>query len=135
MEITAQRSVLVAEDHPGIRQLMYRLLELEGFARIDAVATGLEAVAAWERGTYDLLLLDWQMPGIDGVEALHRIRSLEKELARPRTAIVMVTGRIGDSDLTACIAAGADECVAKPYMPDELLDAINRALHRGNKGN
>jgi CheY-like chemotaxis protein len=126
--LRTRRSVLVAEDHAGNRKLMHQLLEFEGFARVDSVATGLEAFAAWEQGTYDVLLLDWQMPGLDGLEAMSRIRGLEKELSRPRTAIVMVTGRISDTDVAACFAAGADVCVAKPYMPDELLDAVDRAL-------
>jgi CheY-like chemotaxis protein len=126
--------VLLAEDHAGNRQLVRQLLELEGFTQVDAVSTGLEAVAAWERGTYDVLLLDWQMPGLDGLEAMRRIRTLEKELARPRAAIVMVTGRITEPELAACLAAGADECVAKPYMPDELLAAIERVLRMIESG-
>ena len=122
------RAVLVADDHHGNRQLVRQLLELEGFARVDAVANGLAAIAAWEESTYDLLLLDWHMPGLDGLEVVRRIRSLESALARPRTAILMVTGRIAEGDRAACFSAGADECVAKPYTPDELLDALDRVL-------
>jgi CheY-like chemotaxis protein len=92
------------------------------------VANGLAAIAAWEESTYDLLLLDWHMPGLDGLEVVRRIRSLESALARPRTAILMVTGRIAEGDRAACFSAGADECVAKPYTPDELLDALDRLL-------
>jgi CheY-like chemotaxis protein len=122
------RTVLVAEDHHGNRHLVCKLLELEGFARVDAVVNGLAAIAAWEESTYDLVLLDWHMPGLDGLEVVRRIRSLEGRLARPRTAVLMVTGRIGEADRAACFAAGVDECVAKPYKPDELLDAVDRAL-------
>ncbi|MGA2777276.1 MAG: response regulator [Steroidobacteraceae bacterium] len=122
------RSVLIADDHPGNRDLVHQLLELEGFTHIEAVATGREAIGAWERGSYDLLLLDWQMPDIDGVEATRRIRELETSLARNRTPIVIVTGHISDPELAACFGAGADECVPKPYIPDELLDAIYRVL-------
>jgi CheY-like chemotaxis protein len=122
------RAVLVADDHDGNRHLVCRLLEREGFARVDAVANGLAAMAAWEESTYDLVLLDWHMPGLDGLEVVRRIRSLESKLARPRTAVLMVTGRIGEADRAACFAAGADECVAKPYMPGELLDALDRVL-------
>ena len=124
----AHRAVLVADDHPGNRQLLKEMLEEEGFARVEAVATGLEAVAAWEQGIYDVLLLDWQMPGLDGLGALRRIRALERELGRPRTAVVIVTGRLGDGERRDCIAAGADGCVAKPYSPEELLGAAERAL-------
>ncbi|MBS0396968.1 MAG: response regulator, partial [Proteobacteria bacterium] len=124
----APRTVLVADDHAGNRQLLREMLEEEGFGRVEAVANGLEAVAAWEQGIYDVLLLDWQMPGLDGLGALGRIRALERELGRSRTAVVIVTGRLSDAERAACFAAGADECVAKPYTPDELLGAALRAL-------
>jgi two-component system, sensor histidine kinase and response regulator len=124
----ARRAVLVADDHPGNRQLLKQMLEEEGFARVEAVANGLEAVAAWEQGIYDVLLLDWQMPGLDGLDALRRIRALERELGRPRTAVVIVTGRLGDGERAACVAAGADGWVAKPYAPEDLLGAAERAV-------
>jgi len=124
----ARRAVLVADDHPANRQLLKELLEEEGFGRVEAVSSGLEAVAAWEQGIYDVLLLDWQMPGLDGLGALRRIRALESELGRPRTAVVMVTGRLSDAERRACFAAGADGCVGKPYSPEELLGAAERAL-------
>jgi CheY-like chemotaxis protein len=127
----AGSAVLVADDHRGNRHLVCQLLELEGFARVDAVANGLAAIAAWEESAYDLVLLDWHMPGLDGLEVARRIRDLEGKLARPRTAVLIVTGRITEADRAACFAAGADECVAKPYTPDELLDALDRALQGG----
>src|SRR5947209_2693481 len=108
------RAVLVADDHRGNRLLVCQLLEIEGFGRVVAVASGVEALAAWGRGTYDLLLLDWHMPGLDGLEVVRRIRTVESTRPRPRTAVVMVTGRVSESDRMACLAAGADECVAKP---------------------
>jgi len=129
--VRSGRAVLVADDHRGNRHLVCELLQLEGFARVDAVANGLAALAAWEESAYDLVLLDWHMPGLDGLEVVRRIRSLEGKLARPRTAVLMVTGRIAEVDRATCIAAGADECVAKPYTPDELLDALDRALRGG----
>lgn len=121
-------AVLVADDHRGNRLLVCQLLEIEGFGRVDAVPSGVAALAAWEATSYDLALLDWHMPGLDGLEVLRRIRALETARSRPRTAVVMVTGRVADGDREACLAAGADECVAKPYTPDELLDALDRAL-------
>jgi CheY-like chemotaxis protein len=129
--VRSGRAVLVADDHRGNRHLVCQLLELEGFGRVDAVANGLAAIAAWEESAYDLVLLDWHMPGLDGLEVVRRIRDLEGKLARPRTAVLIVTGRIAEADRAACFAAGADECVAKPYTPDELLDALDRALHGG----
>jgi CheY-like chemotaxis protein len=123
-----ERAILIADDHPGNLQLVQQLLELEGFTRIDTAATGREAIDAWQRGCYDLLLLDWQMPDLDGVAATRRIRDLEAERVRQRTPIIIVTGHISESELAACIGAGADACVPKPYMPDELLGAIERVL-------
>lgn len=120
--------VLVADDHPGNRELVAQLLMFEGASRVDRVATGLAAIDSWLHARYDLLLLDWHMPGLDGLEVLRRIREIEREQLRPRTAILMVTGRISDSDLAVCLAAGADACVPKPYTPDELLDAANNVI-------
>jgi len=124
----ARRAVLVADDHAGNRQLLRELLEEDGFGRVEAVGTGLEAVAAWEQGIFDVVLLDWQMPGLDGLGALKHIRALERELGRPRTAVLIVTGRMSDAERAACFAADADGCVAKPYTPQELLAEAERAI-------
>ncbi len=121
-------AVLVADDHAGNLDLVCKLLKAEGFAFVDGVADGREAVAAWERGNYDLLLLDWKMPVLDGLDALKRIRTLEQELGRPRAAAVMVTGRINEADRAACFMVGADGCLPKPYVAEELLAAADWAL-------
>jgi CheY-like chemotaxis protein len=68
------------------------------------------------------------MPVLDGLDALKRIRTLEQELGRPRAAAVMVTGRINEADRAACFMVGADGCLPKPYVAEELLAAADWAL-------
>jgi len=121
-------TALVADDHVDNQQLVARLLELNGFSKVDGVANGQQAVLAWECGDYDLLLIDWKMPVLGGLDALSQIRTLERQRGRRRTPVVVVSGRVGDAERAACVAAGADECVAKPYVAEELIAAAERAL-------
>ncbi|MFO1400060.1 MAG: response regulator [Steroidobacteraceae bacterium] len=118
------RRALVAEDHAINRDLVRLTLEREGGWQVTAVDNGEQALAACEREPHDLLLLDWKMPIVDGVEVVRRVRERERRGDRPRARIVMVTGRIERADVDTCMAAGADACVAKPYTPEELLAAI-----------
>ena len=121
------RRALVADDHAANRNLVRMMLEQEGFSPVTAVANGEEALAACERERFELLLLDWKMPVLDGLQVVQRVRAQERRLDQPRARIVMVTGRIGPGDLDTCMAAGADACVAKPYTPEELLAAVAAA--------
>jgi CheY-like chemotaxis protein len=118
------RSALVADDHEGNRNLVRMMLEEQGFAHVVAVADGDSALAACERETFDLLLLDWSMPGPNGLAVLQRVRERERSQGGPACRIVMVTGRITQADVDECMAAGADACVPKPYTTQELLDAV-----------
>ena len=118
------RRALIAEDHAVNRDLLSLTLEREGGWRVTSVADGEQALAACEREPFDLLLLDWKMPNVDGIEVVRRVRAREQLPGRRRARIVMVTGRIERAAIDTCMAAGADACVAKPYTPEELLAAI-----------
>jgi GAF domain-containing protein/CheY-like chemotaxis protein/HPt (histidine-containing phosphotransfer) domain-containing protein len=119
--------ILVAEDNVVNQRLALRLLEKLGY-RADVVANGLEAVEAVERQPYDLVLMDVQMPDMDGVQATQRI--LERWRDGDRPWIVAMTAEVMRGDREGFLAAGMNDYVAKPIRPQELIAAIARTPSR-----
>jgi PAS domain S-box-containing protein len=113
--------VLIAEDNPVNQRLAKRLLEKRGH-RVTVVNNGREAVDLLERSTFDLVLMDVQMPLLDGIEATTLIRLREKETGSHQ-AIVALTAYAVKGDQERCLAAGMDGYLAKPIRPEEL-DAL-----------
>ena len=116
-------SVLLAEDNAVNQKLALRLLEKMGYAA-DVANDGAEAVAAVGRARYDVVLMDVQMPEMDGLEATRRIIELHGD-DRPR--IVAVTADAMQDDRERCLAAGMDDYLTKPIRPGELAEALERA--------
>jgi CheY-like chemotaxis protein len=112
--------ILLAEDNAMNQKLAIRLLERMGRAA-DVVANGLEAVEAIARDAYDVVLMDVQMPELDGLEATRRIRSME--LAH-RPWIIAMTANAMEGDREACLTAGMDGYISKPIRPDDLAAAL-----------
>ena len=119
--------VLVAEDEPGLRDVIVLGLVEAGF-RVDAVARGDEAIDQLRWYDYDVAILDWRMPGAEGVEVVRWARRQE----RP-TAILMLTARDTVADRVTGLDAGADDYLVKPFELSELLARI-RALQRRPRG-
>ena len=123
--------VLVAEDNPVNQKVALLLLQKLGI-RADAVANGLEAIEAMDRVDYDLILMDCQMPELDGYEASQRIR--ERECATPdgyRQYIIAVTAHALQGDRDLCLRAGMDDYVGKPIRIEKLVEVLERAVaHR-----
>ena len=116
--------VLLAEDNPVNQKLAVRLLEKRGH-RVCAVTNGKEVLASIEREMFDLILMDVQMPEMDGLEASRRIR--EKESATGgHIPIIALTAHALKGDREMCLEAGMDDYVSKPLKPDELFAAIER---------
>jgi len=112
--------ILLAEDNAVNQKLALRLLEQMGY-RADVASNGLEAVESVERQTYDLILMDVQMPEMDGLDATRAIRKL-KLAQQPH--IVGLTANAMQGDREMCIAAGMDDYVSKPIRVAELLQAV-----------
>jgi two-component system sensor histidine kinase/response regulator len=116
--------VLVAEDHPINQTLVTELLRARG--HFYAVAgNGLEVLAMLEQGEFDAILMDGQMPEMDGYQATGEIRRRERYTGR-HIHIVAVTAHAMQEDRELCIAAGMDDYIAKPIEPDELFVALEK---------
>ena len=114
--------ILLAEDNPVNQQLALRLLAQLGYEPRVAI-DGLEAIEALAADRYDLVLMDVQMPELDGLEATRRIRAGEGQ--QPWIVAMTANAMAGDRD--ACLAAGMDDYISKPIRPPELAAAIERA--------
>jgi CheY-like chemotaxis protein/HPt (histidine-containing phosphotransfer) domain-containing protein len=123
--------ILLAEDNVVNQKVALRLLGQMGY-RADVAANGLEAVEAVERQTYDLVLMDVQMPELDGFEASREINRRWPGERRPRIVAMTANAMQGDREL--CEAAGMDDYVAKPIRVEELVAALERCQRRPDAG-
>jgi CheY-like chemotaxis protein/HPt (histidine-containing phosphotransfer) domain-containing protein len=123
--------ILLAEDNVVNQRLALRLLEKMGY-RADVAGNGIEALEALERQRYDLVLMDVQMPEMDGVEATRRILERWAEGERPR--IVAMTAEVMHGDREGFLAEGMDDYVAKPIRTQDLVVAIRRTPSRAQAG-
>jgi PAS domain S-box-containing protein len=119
--------ILLAEDHPTNRKVVSLILEAIG-AELTSVENGEEAVMAVERGHFDLILMDVQMPVMDGLTAIKVIREWERRGGRTRTPILALTANAMVDDSRASEAAGADGHLTKPIAADNLIAAIQSVL-------
>jgi CheY-like chemotaxis protein len=121
--------ILVAEDHPVNQRLVTRLLEKQGHAVV-VVGDGQMAVEAVAQQEFDLILMDVQMPGMDGLEATAAIRAQEHAKGT-HIPIIALTAHAMEGDQEDCLAAGMDDYLAKPMTADDLTAVITRQLgHR-----
>ncbi len=119
--------VLVAEDNAINRKVVSRVLEKLG-CRPEVAANGREAVEAYRRGSYDLVLMDCQMPELDGYEATAEIRRIEAAAGK-HVPIVALTANAIKGDRERCLQAGMDDYLAKPIRPDQLREMLR--VHYG----
>ena len=118
--------VLVAEDHPTNRRVVQLILGAAG-VELTCVENGAEAVAAFRGGGFDLVLMDMQMPVMDGLTAIREIRKLEAAEGLEPTPIHVLTANAMAEHITASFAAGADGHLSKPILADALLACVGEA--------
>jgi two-component system phosphate regulon response regulator PhoB len=121
-------TILIVEDETDLSELMRYNLEAEGF-RVMGAESGDEAVERIRDGVPDLILLDWMLPGLSGIELCRRWRAREETA---RTPIIMITARGEEEERVRGLATGADDYVVKPFSIPELLARINALLRRAN---
>jgi GAF domain-containing protein/CheY-like chemotaxis protein len=122
--------ILLAEDNLVNQKLALRLLEQMGY-RADLASNGVEAVASIARQTYDVILMDVQMPEMDGLEASRRITRDQPPDQRPR--IIAMTANAMQGDREMCLAAGMDDYIAKPIRVPKLIEALKLVPVRKGK--
>jgi CheY-like chemotaxis protein/anti-sigma regulatory factor (Ser/Thr protein kinase) len=120
--------ILAAEDNPTNQQVLAAVLGSLGI-EVHIVPDGKEAVEAWRTGSYDLILMDIQMPVMDGITAASTIRDQEKAIGRRRTPIVALTANALTHQVEEYLAVGMDAHVAKPIEIAKLYDAISAVLN------
>jgi two-component system phosphate regulon response regulator PhoB len=118
--------ILIVEDHKPLRSLLAFLLSSAGYRTLE---TGDARMAMDEivRQQPDLVLLDWQLPDMDGLKLLRQWRSEE---STARVPVIMVTGKADDHERVAGLRAGADDYIVKPFNRDELLARVQAVLRR-----
>ncbi len=119
--------ILVAEDHPTNQRVLQLILAPFG-ADLTIANDGVEAVEAFRTGAFDLVLMDMQMPRMDGLSAVREIRRLEHAGGAPPIPIAMLTANAMDEHKQMASKAGADGHIAKPVTPQSLLGGIARTL-------
>jgi len=122
--------ILLAEDNVVNQKLALRLLQQMGY-RADLASNGIEAVESVQRQAYDLVLMDVQMPELDGLDATRQICAALPPDKRPR--IVAMTANAMQGDREMCIAAGMDDYLTKPIRVDRLVEALNAARPRQDR--
>ena len=122
----AKPTILVVEDEAPLLTLLRYNLEKQGF-RVDEAADGEEALLRVAEGRPDLVLLDWMLPALSGIEVCRQLRR------RPGTRdlpIIMVTARTEDQDAVRALDTGADDYISKPFAMDSLMARIRALLRR-----
>jgi two-component system phosphate regulon response regulator PhoB len=120
--------ILIVEDEDALSMLLRYNLEAEGY-EVDTVARGDEAETRLKERAPDLVVLDWMLPGLSGIELCRRLR------ARPETRqlpVIMLTARGEESEKVRGLATGADDYVVKPFSVPELLARVRALLRRAN---
>ena len=125
----SKRRVLVAEDNAVNQLLALTLIRKFGYSA-HAVANGEEALQAFSTGDYDLVLMDCQMPEMDGFEATTAIRKLESAENRPRTPVIALTANAMKEDELRCYEAGMDDYVSKPIKKERLAEVLDRWISK-----
>ena len=118
-------TILVVEDYPINQEITKELLEMMG-CDVDVVDSGAEALEAFRRNSYDLIIMDIQMPEMDGYEATKEIRRIEG--TTKHVPIVALTANALQGDREKCLSAGMDEYISKPFRAAELEAVLLKFL-------
>jgi DNA-binding NtrC family response regulator len=120
------RNVLVVDDEKTVCNSCVKILTQEGY-KVDVALSGKEALNKAKGNRFDAVITDWKMPEIDGIEIAQRIK---KE--NPNTAVIMITGYPSVETSIKAMRSGVSDYVPKPFTPEELSDAVVRALAKGH---
>ncbi|WP_427910657.1 response regulator transcription factor [Pediococcus parvulus] len=122
------KKILIVDDEPSIVTLLTYNLNEAGF-QVESVGSGLQALAWLRTKQADLIVMDLMLPGIDGLEAIRRIRGTQEE-----TPIIILTAKNNELDKIIGFEIGADDYLTKPFSPRELVARIKAILRRTENG-
>lgn len=121
------KRILIVEDNPINQKLAVRVIGNLGH-RVDAVDAGSKAIAALEETPYDLVLMDGQMPDMDGCQTTRAIRSVDGHVLNRNIPVIAVTGCVTENELERCLQAGMNDYICKPFYIDEMVDKVEKWL-------
>lgn len=130
--VNSSSKILIVEDYEGNIVVVSYILDDIGCS-YDIARTGLEALNLWKERHYDLILMDIQMPEMDGFTATSQIRKMEAEKNLPHTPIIGMTAHALIGDKNKCIAAGMDSYLPKPLVENDLKTKIMKFLNERRK--
>ena len=116
-------TILIVDDEPIVREVVEQYLKQDGFT-VDAAADGLEAMRRFQAARPDLVLLDLMLPGLDGLEVCRQMRALSN------VPIIMLTAKTDEIDTIIGLSVGADDYIAKPFSPREVVARVKAVLRR-----
>ena len=122
--------ILAAEDTPSLRALLQLCLERAGH-QVELAENGRDALDLFVAGSFDVVILDIQMPVMDGLEAAGRMRVFERENGRVPTPLLALTANTEGADLRRCLEAGCTSTVRKPFGREDLLSAVAKYGRQG----
>jgi CheY-like chemotaxis protein len=128
--------LILAEDNKVNQLVGLRQLKKLGFGNVQLVGTGTEAVEAWRQNSRSVILMDCQMPEMDGYEATQKIRELERKENLTHTPIIAMTAHAMQGDRELCLAAGMDDYISKPVDAEVLRRVLAKTIaseHRGDE--
>ncbi len=125
MKNHANLNILVVDDEEHIRDMLLMVLENAGM-NVTAVATAEEAQQSLAQATVDLLVLDWMLPGISGIEMARRLKNDSRFTSLP---IILLTARIEKNDRIRAFEVGVNDYITKPFSPRDLIIRIKSAIN------
>lgn len=120
-----KKRVLVAEDNLINQKVIRIILDRVG-CEYEIAQDGIEALNQYQSGTFDLILMDCQMPNLDGIQAAQKIREFETSKNIPRCSIIAMTANAMKGDKERCLSAGMDDFLAKPFKSQQLTAIIEQ---------
>lgn len=129
--INSNMKVLITDDLPTARKVMRKLLSQIGFINIEEADNGLSALSAIEKNQYDLIIMDWNMPKMNGLQVVEAARKKENY---KHTPIIMATANNTKEHVVQAIEKGASDYVTKPYSAEILKKKIEAAISKMQQG-
>ena len=132
MNVDKDIKILLVDDALAIRMVAQKILKKLGFADVDIADNGKQAIAAMSKKHYDLVLMDIEMPEMNGLEATESIRDIDSSVLDHQVSIIAMTGHSDQDAINRCMEAGMNDFISKPIKIDHLSQIIDKGLIASN---